>query len=167
MGCGRRQSKRGPTEAWNGAAGSHRAIVISLILIPQAVDFFRRAQFLVIVDDENRENEGDLAIAAEKISPEAINFMATFAKGLICLPMIGKRLQELDIPLMVESRSNTSNPRTAFTVSVDARRNTTTGISSYDRAATVHALLDAATVRKIWRARGTFFLCCMRKGACW
>jgi len=134
---------------WNLVYGktlsSRREALMTLISIPQAVDYFRRGQFLVIVDDERRENEGDLAIAAEKISPEAINFMATFGKGLICMPMVGKRLQELDVPLMVESGRNTSSHHTAFTVSVDARKNTTTGISAYDRAATVRALLDSET----------------------
>ena len=118
---------------------------MTLISIPEAIDIFRQGRFLIIVDDEHRENEGDLAIAAEKISPKAINFMATLGKGLICLPMIGQRLQELDIPLMVDSHRNTSSHHTAFTVSVDARENIATGISAYDRAVTVQALLDPAT----------------------
>jgi 3,4-dihydroxy 2-butanone 4-phosphate synthase/GTP cyclohydrolase II len=97
---------------------------------------------VVVVDDEDRENEGDLTIAADMITPEAINFMATKGRGLICLAMTGERLDELKIPPMVQQ--NTALHETAFTVSVDARRRgVTTGISAYDRAQTILAALDA------------------------
>ncbi|MBM2825925.1 MAG: 3,4-dihydroxy-2-butanone 4-phosphate synthase [Dehalococcoidales bacterium] len=94
-------------------------------------------------DDEDRENEGDLIIAAEKITPEAINFMATHGRGLICVPLTGKRLDELHIPMMVTD--NTSKYTTAFTVSVEARYGTSTGISAADRARTVQVMLDPKT----------------------
>ena len=87
--------------------------------IPEAFEDMKAGKFVIIVDDEDRENEGDLAIAAEKITAEAINFMAKHARGLICLPITGKRLDELRIPLMVGE--NTSKPSTAFTVSIEAK----------------------------------------------
>ena len=111
--------------------------------IPQAIKDFQDGKFVIIVDDEDRENEGDLAIAAEFVTPEAINFMAVHGRGLICVPIIGKRLDELDIPMMVDS--NTSSYGTAFTVAVDARIGVSTGISAADRAATVRALIDPKT----------------------
>jgi 3,4-dihydroxy 2-butanone 4-phosphate synthase/GTP cyclohydrolase II len=95
------------------------------------------------VDDEGRENEGDLVIAADMVTPEAINFMATYGRGLICVPMIAERLDHLDIPLMVQQ--NTARLSTAFTVSVDVLKGATTGISVRDRAATVKALIDPKT----------------------
>ncbi len=97
---------------------------------------------IIIVDDEDRENEGDLAMAAEKITPEAINFMATHGRGLICLPMTPERLDELKIPMMVSE--NTSNFQTAFCVSVEGRKRVTTGISAADRAQTVLTAIDPA-----------------------
>ncbi len=111
--------------------------------IEQAVEELRRGQFVVVVDDEDRENEGDLALAAEKVSPEAINFMAREGRGLICLALTEERCAELSLPLMVEE--NTSNFGTAFTVSIEARGRVTTGISAADRAATVLAAIDPAT----------------------
>ena len=114
-----------------------------LATIPEAVEDIRAGKFIIIVDDESRENEGDLAMAAEKISPEAINFMAKNGRGLICLPIIGQRLDELEIPLMV--RNNTSRNSTAFTVSVEARDKVTTGISVFDRAHTIKTVLDVNT----------------------
>ncbi len=99
--------------------------------------------FIIIVDDENRENEGDLAIAAEKVTPQLINFMVTHARGLVCMPIIGKRLDELQIPPMVQE--NTSKYTTAFTVSIEAKNKTTSGISAFDRSATVKAVLDPRT----------------------
>ncbi|GAC1529466.1 MAG: bifunctional 3,4-dihydroxy-2-butanone-4-phosphate synthase/GTP cyclohydrolase II [Chloroflexota bacterium] len=98
---------------------------------------------MVLVDDENRENEGDLVMAAELVTPEAINFMAKEARGLICVPLTGKRLDDLQLPLMVVE--NTAPHETAFTVSVEARGRVTTGISAFDRAATIKALVDPAT----------------------
>jgi 3,4-dihydroxy 2-butanone 4-phosphate synthase / GTP cyclohydrolase II len=108
--------------------------------ISEAIEDIKAGKFLIIVDDEDRENEGDLVIAAEKVTPSAINFMTLYARGLICLPMTGKRLDDLNIPLMV--KDNTSKHETAFTVSVDAKRKTTTGISASDRAQTVKVLVD-------------------------
>ena len=111
--------------------------------IPEAVKDIKAGKFIIIVDDENRENEGDLAIAAEKVTPEAINFMAKHARGLICLPIIGHRLDELRVPLMVQD--NTAKFSTAFGVSVEAKHKTSSGISAHDRAATVKAVLDSKT----------------------
>jgi 3,4-dihydroxy 2-butanone 4-phosphate synthase / GTP cyclohydrolase II len=111
--------------------------------IEDAVEAFRAGQMIIVVDDEDRENEGDLTIAADKITPEAINFMATHGRGLICVPMTAERLGELDIPQMVTL--NTTPFDTAFTVSVEAKGVTTTGISANDRAATVLALIDPRT----------------------
>lgn len=108
--------------------------------IPEALEEIRRGRMIIVVDDEDRENEGDLVVAAEKVTPEHINFMAREARGLICVPIIGRRLDELKIPLMVQD--NTSSHGTAFTVSVDYKVGTTTGISAYDRAATIRALID-------------------------
>ena len=113
------------------------------ISVDRAVEDIRNGKMVVIVDDEDRENEGDLTIAAEKVTPEAINFMATQARGLICMPMMAKRLEELHLPMMVQD--NTARLSTAFTVSVDALNGTTTGISAPDRAATVNALIDPET----------------------
>ena len=98
---------------------------------------------VVVVDDEGRENEGDLTIAAEKITPAAINFMATHGRGLICMPMTGARLDELEIPLQVDR--NTTPMHTAFTVSIEARRGVSSGISAADRAATIRAAIDPKT----------------------
>ncbi|MFW6244466.1 MAG: 3,4-dihydroxy-2-butanone-4-phosphate synthase, partial [Fibrobacterota bacterium] len=95
---------------------------------------------VIIVDDEDRENEGDFAFASETCTPEKINFMTKYGRGLICISMEGNRLDELNIPLMVSS--NTSRFETAFTVSVEARENTTTGISAADRSETVLKLVD-------------------------
>ena len=116
---------------------------MSLSTIAEAIEDIKAGKFVIIVDDESRENEGDLALAAEKVTPEAINFMAKQARGLICLPVIGKRLDELEIPLMVDD--NTSKFSTAFTVSIEAKHRVTTGISAADRAVTVKAVVDPAT----------------------
>jgi len=111
--------------------------------IPEIIEEIKAGKFIIIVDDENRENEGDLAIAAEKVTPESINFMLKHARGLVCMPIIGKRLDELQIPPMVQE--NTSKFTTAFAVSIEAKNRTTSGISAYDRAATVKAVLDPKT----------------------
>ncbi|HEX7154008.1 MAG TPA: bifunctional 3,4-dihydroxy-2-butanone-4-phosphate synthase/GTP cyclohydrolase II [Thermoanaerobaculia bacterium] len=108
--------------------------------VKEAAELYRRGELVIIVDDEDRENEGDLCIAAEKVTPEAINFMAKFGRGLICLAMTEERCQELDLPLMVEN--NTSPYGTAFTVSIEARGRVTTGISAFDRAETVRVAID-------------------------
>ena len=111
--------------------------------IEDALDTFRQGGMIIVVDDEDRENEGDLTVAAEKITAEAINFMARYGRGLICLPMTGERLDELEIPLMVSQ--NTARFDTAFCVSIEAKASTSTGISAGDRAATVLAAIDPAT----------------------
>ncbi len=114
-----------------------------LCTVEEAVEDIRQGKFVIIVDDEDRENEGDLAVAAEFATPEAISFMANHGRGLICMPVIGERLDSLGIDLMVGG--NTARLGTAFTVSVDAVGGTTTGISAGDRAATVKAILDPDT----------------------
>ncbi|MCX6008545.1 MAG: bifunctional 3,4-dihydroxy-2-butanone-4-phosphate synthase/GTP cyclohydrolase II [Chloroflexi bacterium] len=111
--------------------------------VPEAIEDIKAGKFIIIVDDENRENEGDLAIAAEMVTPEAINFMARHARGLICLPVIGHRLDELRVPLMVQE--NTAKFSTAFGISIEAKHKTSSGISAHDRAATVKAVLDPDT----------------------
>jgi len=111
--------------------------------IPEAVKEIKAGKFVIIVDDEGRENEGDLALAAEKVTPEAINFMLLNARGLICMPVVGERLDELGIPLMV--RENTSKFSTAFTVSVEAKNKVSTGISAADRAETIRTMIAPTT----------------------
>ena len=114
--------------------------------IEQAVEAIARGEIVVVVDDADRENEGDLIIAAEKMTPEAMTFMIRHTSGVICMPVEGSRLDELRIPLMVAD--NTESQRTAFTVSVDARHGTATGISAADRCTTVQTILDPATRRR-------------------
>ena len=109
--------------------------------VEEAVEDLRAGKFIIVVDDERRENEGDLLMAAEKVTPEAVNFMVTHARGLLCMPLKDERLKELSIPLVSSEHSNGHLP-TAFTMSVDYKKGTTTGISAYDRAATVQALID-------------------------
>lgn len=116
---------------------------MALATIPEAIEDIKAGKFLIIVDDEGRENEGDLVIAAEKVTPEVINFMAKHARGLICIAMTADRLDELKIPMMVQD--NTSKFSSPFTVSVEARHKVSTGISAHDRSATVRALIDPAT----------------------
>jgi len=111
--------------------------------IEEAVDVFRDGRTIIVVDDEDRENEGDLTVAAEKVTPEIINFMAREGRGLICMPMTERRLEELDIPQMVPQ--NTARFETAFCVSIEAKYKTSTGISAADRAATVLAAIDPKT----------------------
>jgi len=123
--------------------------------VPEALEEVRAGRFIIILDDENRENEGDLMIAAEKVTPDAINFMATYGRGLICMPMTAERLRDIGLGLMTPQ--NTESMGTAFTVSVDARNNTTTGISAFDRATTVHALIDPATTRRDLATPGHLF----------
>ncbi|OGK88539.1 MAG: bifunctional 3,4-dihydroxy-2-butanone 4-phosphate synthase/GTP cyclohydrolase II [Candidatus Rokubacteria bacterium GWC2_70_16] len=111
--------------------------------IEEAVEEVRAGRILIVVDDEDRENEGDLLMAADKATPEAVNFMAKHGRGLICVPMLGDRLDQLEISMMV--RDNTAPLGTAFTTTVDARRGVTTGTSAYDRAITIRTLVDPAT----------------------
>jgi 3,4-dihydroxy 2-butanone 4-phosphate synthase / GTP cyclohydrolase II len=111
--------------------------------VEDALTAFKAGRMVIVVDDEDRENEGDLTIAAERVTPEAINFMARYGRGLICLSMTPERLDELDIPLMVQQ--NTARFETAFCVPIEAKGRTTTGISAADRAATVLTAIDPAT----------------------
>jgi 3,4-dihydroxy 2-butanone 4-phosphate synthase/GTP cyclohydrolase II len=111
--------------------------------VEEALEEIRQGRQIVLVDDEDRENEGDLTMAAEKITPEAVNFMAKHGRGLVCLALTEERCDELSLPLMTPV--NTSNYGTAFTESIDARRGTTTGISTSDRAMTILTAIDAAT----------------------
>lgn len=111
--------------------------------IEEAVAAISRGEMIVVVDDEDRENEGDLIMAAEAATPENIAFFVRHTSGVICAPLTGERLDELDIPLMV--RDNTESQRTAFTYSVDYRHGTSTGISAFDRARTIQSLIDPAT----------------------
>lgn len=111
--------------------------------IPEAIEDIKRGKMVIVVDDEDRENEGDFVIAAEKVTPEAINFMAKYGRGLICVAMTGQRLDELGLEPMVSQ--NTARMGTPFTVSVDAIHNTTTGSSAHDRAVTIRALIDPLT----------------------
>jgi 3,4-dihydroxy 2-butanone 4-phosphate synthase/GTP cyclohydrolase II len=110
--------------------------------IEAAIEAFRSGAMVIIVDGEDRENEGDLAVAAEKVTPEAVNFMARFGRGLICLSLTNERCDKLELPLMVPR--NTSTFGTAFTVSIEARGKVTTGISAFDRAATILTAVDPA-----------------------
>jgi len=108
--------------------------------VEEAIQQFQAGGMVIVVDDEDRENEGDLAIAADKVTPDAINFMAQYGRGLVCLSMTGQRLDELDIPMIVSE--NTSKFETAFAVPIDVKATTTTGISAADRAATIRAAID-------------------------
>lgn len=114
-----------------------------LASISEAIEDIRAGKFIILVDDESRENEGDLAIAAERVTPEAINFMTKYGRGLICLPITGQRLDELGIPIMVTN--NTSRHSTAFTISIEAKDKVTTGVSAFDRAQTIQTVLDPDT----------------------
>ncbi len=123
--------------------------------IEDAIAAIGRGEIVVVVDDRDRENEGDLLVASELITPEAIAFMMNHARGLICVPMEGERLDELDIPLMVPN--NTEMLKTAFTVSVDYIPETTTGISAADRAATVRALVTKGALPEDFARPGHIF----------
>ena len=122
--------------------------------IEEALEDIKAGKMIVVVDDEDRENEGDLVMAAEKVTPEAINFMATYARGLICMPTTAERLKELDIVQMVSE--NTDNHQTAFTVSIDGM-DTTTGISAFERAATIAKVMDPNATAKDFRRPGHVF----------
>ncbi len=111
--------------------------------VEEAVDEIRSGRMVIVVDDADRENEGDLIIAAEKVTPESLAFMIRHTSGVVCLPIVGERLDELSIPLMVAD--STDSQRTAFTVSVDLIHGTTTGISAADRSATIRAVIEPGT----------------------
>ncbi|MBB3159858.1 3,4-dihydroxy-2-butanone-4-phosphate synthase [Rhizobium laguerreae] len=116
---------------------------MTIATIEDAISAIASGKMVVVVDDQNRENEGDIVVAADAVTPETIAFMMTHARGLVCIAMEGERLDALDIPLMVPN--NTESHKTAFTVSVDYLKGTTTGISAADRAATISALVDDRT----------------------
>src|SRR5437660_8157919 len=113
---------------------------MSLATVPEAVSDFKAGKFVIVVDDEDRENEGDLVVAAQLVTPDHISFMTRDVSGLVCMPVVSRRLDELGIAPMVER--NTSRLGTAFSVSIDAKDNVTTGASAYDRAATIRKVLD-------------------------
>ncbi len=116
---------------------------MSIVTIEKAIEEIKKGKMVIVVDDEDRENEGDFIMAAEKVTPEDINFMSKFGRGLICMPCISSRLNELQIPDMVTE--NTSKHGTAFTVSVGAKHKISTGISAFDRAATILTIIDPKT----------------------
>jgi len=130
--------------------------------IPEVIEDIRNGKMIILVDNEDRENEGDIVVAAEHCTPEVINFMATHGRGLICVPMTQNRAAKLDLNLMVQE--NTDKYQTAFTVSVDAVEDTTTGISAQDRAKTVQVLIDDKTEPDDLRKPGHIFPLAARKG---
>ena len=111
--------------------------------IKYSIKDFKKGKFVIVVDEKHREGEADLILAAEKVSPEKINFMIKYARGLVCVPMLGKRLDELKLPQM--AKINTEFHKCKFTVSVDYKYGTTTGISAFDRAKTIKALINEKT----------------------
>jgi len=133
-----------------------------LTRVEVALDQIRQGRMVILVDDEDRENEGDLCLAAEMITPEAINFMAREGRGLICLSLTEERADELDLPLMV--RDNSSSFGTAFTVSIEARRGVTTGISAADRAHTIQVAIADDTAAHDLARPGHVFPLRARKG---
>ena len=133
--------------------------------IEDALEDLRQGKMIILVDDEDRENEGDLVVAAEKVTPEAINFMAREGRGLICLSLTEKRADELELPLMV--RENSSSFGTAFTISIEARTGVSTGISAADRARTIQVAIADET-RPFDLARpGHIFPLRAKRVACW
>ena len=130
--------------------------------VPTAIEEIRAGRMIVVVDDEDRENEGDLTLAAEKVTPEAINFMAKYGRGLICLAMTAERLDHLRIGPM--TRENTSPYGTAFYESVEAREGVTTGISAHDRARTIQVAIDPTSKASDLVRPGHVFPLCARKG---
>ena len=130
--------------------------------VPEAIEEIRAGRMIIVVDDEDRENEGDLTLAAEKVTPEAINFMAKYGRGLVCLAMTEERLEHLRIgPMTAE---NTSQYGTAFCEAIDARQGVTTGISAYDRARTIQVAIDPATKPTDLARPGHVFPLRARKG---
>jgi 3,4-dihydroxy 2-butanone 4-phosphate synthase/GTP cyclohydrolase II len=113
-----------------------------LCTVPEAIEEYRKGKFVIITDDESRENEGDLCIAAQFVTPDTINFMAKYARGLVCISLTEQRVKDLALPMMVDASVNTSGFGTPFTISVEARTGVTTGISAADRARTVQVLID-------------------------
>src|SRR5205085_4792502 len=138
--------------------------LMSFAPIEQAIEDFRAGRMVIITDDENRENEGDLACAAENITPAIINFMAREGRGLICMPMTEERCDELNLPLQVSQHENSSGFGTAFTVSIEAKRGVTTGISAADRATTIRTAADPQTKASDLARPGHVFPLRARKG---
>lgn len=132
--------------------------------IESAVDDFRNGKFLIIADDETREDEGDFALAAEKVTPSKINFLAKYARGLICMPLEAERARNLKLELMVSGEYNNSMHHSAFAISVDAKHGTTTGISAYDRAKTIISLIDEKTKPEDLAKPGHIFPLIAEKG---
>jgi len=130
--------------------------------IKAAIDEIKNGRFVIVVDDENRENEGDFIMAAEKVTPVSVNFMAKYARGLLCAGLNEERAKELDLKLMVQE--NTALHNTRFTVSVDLKQGTTTGISAYDRAVTINALADLRTKPEDFGRPGHIFPIVARSG---
>src|SRR6476660_10063834 len=122
--------------------------------IEDAIEDLREGKIVLVVDDADRENEGDFIIAAERCTPEAVNFMVTHGRGIVCLPVTGWRLDELQIPQMV---SSTGGDDTAFTVSIDYRPGVTTGTSAHDRALTAAAIADPSVVPRDFQRPGHVF----------
>jgi 3,4-dihydroxy 2-butanone 4-phosphate synthase/GTP cyclohydrolase II len=135
--------------------------MLEFCTIEEAIKDIKKGKMVIVIDDPDRENEGDLLMAAEKVTPEAINFMAKFGRGLICMPLEGKRLRDLKIEPMVEK--NTDNHETAFTVSVDYN-DTTTGISAHERALTIQKILDEDSIAENFRRPGHVFPLEAKKG---
>src|SRR5271167_1500834 len=130
--------------------------------IEEVLDELRQGHLVIVTDDANRENEGDLILAAEKATPELINFMIRYTSGVICVPMEGKDLDRLDLPLMTVR--NTESMRTAYTISVDAKKGVTTGISAADRSRTIRLLADPGTVAQDMARPGHVFPLRYREG---
>jgi 3,4-dihydroxy 2-butanone 4-phosphate synthase/GTP cyclohydrolase II len=133
--------------------------------VEEIIEEARNGRMFILVDHEDRENEGDLVIPAQWATPDAINFMATHGRGLICLSMTGERIDQLGLPLM--ATNNSSRHETAFTTSIEAREGVTTGISAADRARTVQTAIDASKGAPISRRRGMSFRCARAMAACW
>ena len=139
-----------------------QAVSNRIASIKEAIELIRQGKMIILVDDPDRENEGDLMIAAEKVTPEAINFMAKYGRGLICLTLTEERCEQLNLPLMVSE--NQSKYGTAFCVSIEAKEGVTTGISAYDRARTIQvAIADDAKPEDLVRP-GHIFPIRARKG---
>lgn len=132
------------------------------VTVPEAVNEFARGRMVVVVDDEDRENEGDLTLAAEFVTPEAINFMAKYGRGLICLTLTEERADQLQLGPM--THTNTSQFGTAFTVSIEAREGVTTGISAHDRAHTIRVAIDSMSTAHDLARPGHIFPLRARKG---
>jgi 3,4-dihydroxy 2-butanone 4-phosphate synthase / GTP cyclohydrolase II len=135
---------------------------MKLNTIPEAIQDIKKGKLIIVVDDADRENEGDLLMAAEKVTPESINFMAKYGRGLICLPIIGQRLDELKIAPMVTNGLELREA--AFTVSIDAKKGTTTGISAHDRATTIKAVISRHTTAQDLAKPGHIFPLRYREG---